>query len=257
MTLEFYFASSSKVWSSIEWVYEIEGAGYSGWEISADGNYRLDNPLLYSKIKEILETTSLKASVHAPFADLNLGSLNYPIYKESVRQLSECVSLAADITDRVTIHPGYLSPSAKLVPEKVWSLHKDALKEIGKIAEDSGVVACLENMPDIPDFLCKDPDEIFGMVDNVEGFGVTIDLGHANTVGKSDLFLKKINFAKHIHIHDNYGKKDEHSPLGGGNINWEKAGDIIKKNYSGICVVEGRSIEEAKISNQVIKRCFS
>jgi len=256
MSLDFYFASSSKVWSSIEWVYGIEDAGYSGWEISADGNYRLDNPLLYSKIKEVLETTNLKASVHAPFADLNLASMNYPIYRESVRQLSECVSLASDITDRVTIHPGYLSPAGKLVPDKVWSLHKDALKEIGKVAEDSGVLACLENMPHIPDFLCQDPDEIFGMVDGVKGFGVTIDLGHANTVGKLDSFLEKISLAKHIHIHDNMGKKDDHSALGEGKIDWEKAGSVIKNNYSGICVVEGRSIEEAKRSLQVIKRCF-
>ncbi len=256
MSIEFFFASSSKVWSSIEWVYEIEDAGYSGWEISADGNYRLDNPALYSKIKEVLETTALKASVHAPFADLNLASLNYPIYKESVRQLSECVHLASDITDKVTIHPGYLSPSAKLVPDKVWSLHKEALREIGKAALDAGVTACLENMPQIPDFLCIDPEEIFGMTDDVEGFGVTIDLGHANTAGKTDAFLKKAGMATHFHIHDNNGKKDEHSALGEGNINWDKAGMAIKKKFSGICVVEGRSIEEAKRSYEIIKRCF-
>lgn len=256
MTLSFYFASSAKVWSSIEWVYDIEDAGYSGWEISADGNYRLDNPLLYSKIKEVLETTGLKASVHAPFADLNLASLNYPIYKESIRQLSECVVLAAEISDRVTIHPGYLSPSAKLVPDKVWSLHKDALREIGKSAEDAGVVACLENMPEIPDFLCRDVDELFGMIDDVDGFGATIDIGHANTTGKLDKFLKKISQAKHIHIHDNKGKTDEHSPLGEGNIDWQKVGSLIKNNYSGICVVEGRSIDEAEYSYKTLNRCF-
>jgi sugar phosphate isomerase/epimerase len=256
MSLDFYFASSAKVWSSIEWVYGVEESGYSGWEISADGNYRLDNPALYSRIKEVLETTKLKVSVHAPFADLNLSSMNYPIYRESVRQLSECVSLASEITDRVTIHPGYLSPAAKLVPDRVWTLHKEALREIGKVAEDSGVLACLENMPDLPDFLCKDPDEIFGMVGGLDGIGVTIDLGHANTVGKLNSFLEKVSLAGHIHLHDNKGRKDEHSALGDGLIDWDKAGKFIKNNYSGICVVEGRSIEEAKKSYQIIKRCF-
>ncbi len=44
MTIKPYFSSSSKVWDDITWVYGIEEAGYDGWEIVADGNYRLDNP---------------------------------------------------------------------------------------------------------------------------------------------------------------------------------------------------------------------
>ncbi|MBQ3684566.1 MAG: sugar phosphate isomerase/epimerase, partial [Methanomicrobium sp.] len=157
MSVEFYFASSAKIWSSIDWVYGIKDAGYTGWEISAEGNYRLDNPQNFAAIKEALETTGLKASVHAPFADLNLASMNYPIYRESIKQLTECVRLASGITDRVTIHPGYLSPAAKLVPDKIWKLHKDALIEIGRTAREYGVTACLENMPNLPDFLCMDP----------------------------------------------------------------------------------------------------
>ncbi|MBP2132307.1 sugar phosphate isomerase/epimerase [Methanomicrobium sp. W14] len=256
MSADFYFASSAKIWSSIEWVYGIKDAGYTGWEISAEGNYRLDNPGSYSRIKEVLETTGLKASVHAPFSDLNLASMNYPIYNESVRQLSECVRLASDITERVTIHPGYLSPAAKLVPDKVWSLHKDALRQIGSVAEEYGVLACLENMPDIGDFLCKDPEEIFGMVDRVEGFGVTIDVGHANTAGMLDGFLKKTGLASHMHLHGNFGEKDEHLPVGKGNIDWKKVFSTIKSNYSGICVVEGRNIGEAKESCREIRGLY-
>ncbi len=62
-----YFSSSSKVWDSIEWVFGIEDAGYPGWEIVADGNYRLDNPAHVKRIDEVLESTHLKASVHAPY----------------------------------------------------------------------------------------------------------------------------------------------------------------------------------------------
>ncbi|WOF16079.1 sugar phosphate isomerase/epimerase [Methanoplanus sp. FWC-SCC4] len=256
MSCDYYFASSAKVWSSIEWVYGIEETGYDGWEISADGNYRLDNKEANSRIKEVLETTTLKASVHAPFADLNLASMNHPIYNETIRQMNECIKLASDFTDRVTIHPGYLSPAGKLVPDKVWGLQKDALTEIGKVALEYGVRVGLENMPDIPDFLCRDCNEIFGMIDSVDGMGITIDLGHANTVGQLDKFLSRLCDAGHLHIHDNMGKRDDHSPLGEGNIDWDKAGALIKKNYSGICVVEGRSIEESKKSLGVIKRCF-
>ena len=256
MTLPLYFASSSKVWSSPEWVYGIEECGYDGWEISADGNYRLDNPEAFAKIMEIIETTSLSISVHAPFTDLNIGSLNDPIYRESIRQMQLCVTRAADITDVVTIHPGYVSPHGRLVPQKVWNLHKEALREIGATGIDTGVRVCLENMPKIPDFLCMEADEHYGMIEGVEGIYATVDLGHANTTGQVRKYLDRIGTATHMHIHDNHGGSDEHLALGAGTIDWDDAGRRICAAYHGICVVEGRNLDEAAISRDVFRRCF-
>ena len=54
MTLRPYFSSSAKVWDDIQWVYGIEEAGYAGWEIVADGNYRLEKPDNLGKIKEVI-----------------------------------------------------------------------------------------------------------------------------------------------------------------------------------------------------------
>ena len=70
MSLKPYFASSSKVWESVDWVFGIEECGYTGWEISADGNYRLENPKNKAAILDVLGSTHLKATVHAPYADL-------------------------------------------------------------------------------------------------------------------------------------------------------------------------------------------
>jgi len=254
MSPDIFFASSAKVWSSIEWVYGIEETGYDGWEVSAEGNFRLDNRESFESVIGVLETTGLKATVHAPFSDLNLASLNYPIYKESIRQLSECIKFASEFTDYVTVHPGYMSPEARLVPDKVWSLHKEALGEIGKFAEDYGVRVGLENMPEIPGFLCMYPDELFGMIDGIENVYATVDLGHANTTGELKSFLARINEAAHLHIHDNKGQHDDHFPLGHGNIDWKNVLDTLSENYRGIYVVEGRSIDEAKISLEFIRR---
>ncbi|MBN1431943.1 MAG: sugar phosphate isomerase/epimerase [Methanomicrobiaceae archaeon] len=254
MSADIYFASSAKVWSSIEWVYGIEETGYDGWEISAEGNFRLDNRESLNSIKEVLETTGLKATVHAPFSDLNLASFNYPIYKESIRQLCECIRFSSEITEYVTVHPGYMSPEAKLVPDKVWSLHKEALAEIGKLAEEYGVRVGLENMPAIPGFLCIYPDELFGMIHGIDNVGATVDVGHANTAGELKSFLARIGEAAHLHLHDNNGEHDDHLPLGQGNIDWEMVFDRVSKDYRGIFVVEGRSIEEAAISLEFIRR---
>ncbi|NLA39258.1 MAG: sugar phosphate isomerase/epimerase [Methanomicrobiales archaeon] len=256
MSLDPYFSSSSKVWAERDWVFEIEDLGYAGWEIVADGNYRLEIPENFAAIREILESTGLLATVHAPYSDLNLASLNYPIWRESIRQICSCIHLAADLTDRVTIHPGFVSPVGKLVPDKVWEVQKTALVEIGRYAEDHGVLACVENMISIKDFLCRYPEEILGLTEGIPGIGITFDLGHANTNGLVDAFLRYIGEFDHMHIHDNHGQSDEHLALGDGAIAWEKVGPAIARGYSGVVVVEGRTLEEARRSLAAFRKWF-
>ena len=256
MSLTPYFASSSKVWESRHWIYGLEDIGYTGWEFAADGKYRLDNPENFAAVREILESTGLLATVHAPFSDLNLASVNYPIWRESIRQTCCCIHHAAELTDRVTIHPGFVSPVGKLVPEKVWEMQKTALVEIGKYAEDHGVLACVENMISIKDFLCRYPEEILGLTEGIPGIGVTLDIGHANTNGLVDAFLAHVREVDHLHIHDNHGQSDEHLALGDGTIAWEKAGRVIARDYSGPVVIEGRTLEEAGRSLAVFRKWF-
>ncbi|HJJ52194.1 MAG TPA: sugar phosphate isomerase/epimerase, partial [Methanocorpusculum sp.] len=81
--MKFYFASSSKVWEDHAWVSGIVDAGFDGWEISADGNYRLDNETTFSSVKKTIKETGLDVSVHAPFSDLNPASINLPIWEET------------------------------------------------------------------------------------------------------------------------------------------------------------------------------
>lgn len=256
MTITPYFSSSAKVWDDISWVPAIEDAGFSGWEIVSDGNYRLEDPACNKRIRETLASTNLKTTVHAPYGDLNLATLNDPIWRESIRQICTCIEHAADLSDRVTIHPGYMSPVGKLVPQKIWGLQKEALRQIGRVAADHNMTACLENMISMKEFLCRFPEELIGMTEGIEGIGMTFDFGHANTVGKVKEFLPYAGRANHIHIHDNHGESDEHLALGEGTINWTVVGREIAKRYQGIAVIEGRSVEEGKKSLAVFRKCF-
>jgi sugar phosphate isomerase/epimerase len=253
MRIRPYFSSSSKVWDDIGWVYGIEATGYEGWEIVADGSYRLDNPENVARIADVIGSLPLGITVHAPYADLNLATLNYPIWRESVRQVCTCIRHASDWTDRVTIHPGYLSPVGKIMPERAWQQQKEALAEIGNVASDHSVLACLENMIGIREFLCRMPEELAGMVEGIEGIGITIDIGHANTVGKVREFLPYLSKASHLHVHDNHGVHDEHLALGAGTIDWDLVGTCIARDYSGVVVVEGRSLEEGKTSLSIVR----
>ncbi|MDO5843782.1 MAG: sugar phosphate isomerase/epimerase family protein [Methanocorpusculum sp.] len=256
--MKIYFASSSKVWEDPVWVSEIPEVGFDGWEISADGNYRLDKPETFETVKKTIKENDLDVSVHAPFSDLNPASINQPIWEETVHQFEVCIEKASELTDTVVLHPGYLSPVSRYDPAPAWKNHKDACVRLGKIADRFGVTACLENMPALEDFFCRDPYELDGFVDGVEGMGITLDIGHANTTENLNDYLKLIlPKASHMHIHDNHGKRDEHLPLGYGNIDWEKIMPKIKKDYHGeIIVVEGRNPKEGKLSLEFLKEWF-
>jgi sugar phosphate isomerase/epimerase len=257
MSLVPYFSASSKVWDDKSWVFSLEEIGYRGWEVVADGACSFEQDGNTREVAEIAGSTGLSLSVHAPYSDLNLASLNYPIWRESIRQILACIDRAAELTDRVTVHPGYLSPVGKLLPDRTWELQKSALSEIGAFAADRGVHVFLENMGGLKEVLCRFPEEILGMIDGVRGVGFTLDVGHAHTVGKVREFLRVLSSANHLHIHDNHGTADEHLALGDGTIPWDDVGKAVARDYRGIVVVEGRSLEEAEKSLSVFRRCFT
>jgi sugar phosphate isomerase/epimerase len=256
MSLTPFFSASSKVWEDRRWVFSLDEIGYVGWEVMADGSSTLERPENVKEVAEIAASTGLALSVHAPYSDLNLASLNYPIWRESVRQVLACIDGAAGLTDRVTVHPGYLSPMGKLLPDKVWNLQKSALTEIGEYADDRGVRIFLENMGGLKEVLCRFPEEILGMIEGVENIGFTLDVGHAHTVGKVREFLRVLPQVNHVHIHDNNGTADQHLAVGDGTIPWEEVGRAVAREYSGIVVVEGRNLDEARRSLAVFRRCF-
>jgi len=257
MNLVPYFSASSKVWENKGWVFSLEEIGFRGWEVVADGACSFEQEENVREVSEIAGSTGLSLSVHAPYSDLNLASLNYPIWRESVRQILTCINRAAEVADRVTVHPGYLSPVGKLLPDRTWALQKSALTEIGAFAADRGVRVFLENMGGLKEVLCRFPEEILGMIDGVPGVGFTLDVGHAHTVGRVPEFLRLLPSADHLHIHDNHGLADEHLALGDGTIPWEEVGRAVGRGYRGIVVVEGRTLEEAERSLSVFRRCFT
>lgn len=259
--MKVYFASSRLSLKDPEsWVVGIADAGFDGWEVSMDGWFHGvdDIPKRFPGIKKILRDTGLESSVHLPFSGLNPASLNVDVWRATVSQLSACVASAAEIADTITLHPGYLEPNGREATSAAWNRHKEALACVGEEAERAGVLVALENMPNLEDFYCRDPYELLGFTDAVAGISLTFDVGHANTNGNLDAFCKLVlPRASHLHIHDNYGKCDEHLPLGKGSIDWEKVLPRIKIEYSGrIMVVEGRNPAEGKVSLHMIRRWF-
>jgi sugar phosphate isomerase/epimerase len=244
----FSFSSSALVDRPFDWAYQLEDLGYTGWEIVNEGRQRLTAGNI-SQAEEIALTTGLTITIHLPYSDLNLASMNQPIWEETVRQMKACLRLASGFCRLAVVHPGHLSPLGMQMPDKAWSQNILGLQEIADQAADLDMVVAVENMVNMPALLGRRPEEILGMLENIDrdNVGFILDVGHANTNGNVEKFLELRDRVIHAHIHDNHGSKDEHLPVGAGTVPWEKVAAALE-GYRGRIGTESRSLEEGRLS---------
>ncbi len=257
LILMFSFSSSKLVHRPFDWAYQLEDLGYTGWEIVNEGRQKLTIDNL-PDAKDIADTTNLTITIHLPYSDLNLASLNQPIWDETVSQMKNCISLACNFAGIAVIHPGHLSPLGAQMPDAAWTQNILGLKQICDHANDCGMVIAVENMVNMPALFGRRPEEIRGIIETVdrENLGFILDIGHANTNGNVEEFLELKDIIIHAHIHDNHGERDEHLPIGNGTVRWDKVVSALK-DYKGRFVTESRSLEEGQRSLNRLKKLIN
>lgn len=243
------FSSLAMVNNPFDWAYDLEDMGFGGWEIVSEGQQKLDKHSM-AEISSILETTSLALTLHLPFSDLNLASLNEPIWNETLRQMTRCIELASPFARVAVVHPGHLSPLGMQLPDLAWQRNIEGLARLCDFAADFDVTIGVENMVNMDFIFGKQAEEMLGMIElvNRDNLGMTFDVGHANTNAAVPAFLKKtIDKMAHVHIHDNRGKRDDHLPAGKGTIDWPVVIDKLK-DIDVRYVLEARTIEAGQES---------
>ena len=250
----FSFSSSKLVDRPFDWAYQLEDLGYSGWEIVNEGRQRLTEGNL-PEARKIVETTGLVITIHLPYSDLNLASVNQPIWEETVRQMKTCLDLASDFARLAVVHPGHFSPLGMHMPDAAWLQNIKGIQEICDHASNLDMRVAVENMVNMPAILGRRPEEIEGIIETVDrnNLGFIFDVGHANTNGNVEDFLRLKDMMIHIHAHDNHGERDEHLPVGNGTVPWKKVLAALN-GYSGRIVTESRSLEEGQRSVKRLKR---
>jgi sugar phosphate isomerase/epimerase len=192
---------------------------------------------------QIPHSYNLTYSVHAPTTDLNIASIREPIRCASLELVRQTVDMCIKIdAQTLVLHPGYFSYAYDIQAAKV-ALEK-SIKQFADITQETGVNICIENMPDWECFLFRYPDI------DLDGNTITLDVGHANTTGTLNEFIKLE--VGHFHLHDNNGEKDEHSWIGNGNIDYSALRGILKKNNT-IKILEHRNSEDVYKSLSALK----
>ncbi|MBD3189188.1 MAG: TIM barrel protein [Candidatus Heimdallarchaeota archaeon] len=206
------------------------------------------------EIKSKAEELGLELTIHATFADINLGSLNPNVRRFALKEIKKCIRLASELEAKiVTVHPGDLGAIGITFPEKTKNQITKSLVELTEFAIKMNVKIGLENMPICPWIQLEDiytPEGIRSFVETVDSstLGITWDIGHSNTtnIPLEEFFKAFAKYLIHVHLNDNEGIKngwrDTHLEVGQGSINWGGVYEKLQEiNYPGLLIFELRN----------------
>jgi sugar phosphate isomerase/epimerase len=172
----------------------------------------MDEGLHFITDPAVFESYSQDLIIHAPYHGMNIASLFEAIRKASVEVMTDCFAVAAEIGAPVVVHPGYYAWEPE--KEEADRQFKKSLVVLRDTATDLSLTFWFENMGDMNFFNLRTPGDI-GLIEDT---GLTLDTGHANLNHCLPGFLEAC--FSHMHLHDNNGRKDTHSTVGEGTIDF-------------------------------------
>lgn len=185
------------------------------------------------EILNALEKCGMALVCHLP-TFVYMADLTESIRKASVDETLNSLSVAAELgAPKVVLHPGIPSGLGGLVIDESKKLALESLETIMEHAEKLGVRICLENMyPKCG--LFYEPDHFADVFEQYPILEMTLDIGHANIFSgrkkRAFEFIRRFGGRiGHVHISDNKGKRDDHIPIGSGNIDFDKVIRTLKE----------------------------
>ncbi len=248
----------------LEFIRLLRRLGFGHLELLCEPGLAYPRELSASARRELraaLEETNLELTLHAPFRDINLASLNPLIREASARQLQECLELAHDLgARRIVVHPGDLPRdySEGWLPKAREGLCA-ALRPVCDRAEELGITLGIENLSRKGNRrLVQTAEEHLTLLAELgPNCKATFDVGHAHTFGLDVLrYLEEVlPRLMEVHLHDNDGTGDQHLPLGAGTIDFPGLFRLLSvKDYQGPLILEVNSQADLERSRDYLLR---
>ncbi|KPJ77068.1 MAG: sugar phosphate isomerase [Deltaproteobacteria bacterium SG8_13] len=203
---------------------EIAGLGFDYLELTLDPPEAHHSQVrkMAAKLRAELRRRQMGLVCHMP-TFVSLADLTDSIRRASVGEVLASLEAAAELQPaHVVLHPAHIAGMGPYVMDMARQHALDSLAAIADRAGELGLVVCLENM--FPRTLfCVEPDDFQLVFEQFPALQLTLDIGHG-CIGspRGNRVLQFIQrFAKrvgHLHVSDNFGKRDDHLPLGTGSI---------------------------------------
>jgi sugar phosphate isomerase/epimerase len=212
-------------------IEEIGRMGFDYVELTMDPPEAIPNKILAQKrsIKDLLDRYGMGIMGHLP-TFVWTSDLYESLRKVSLQENFDALDAASGLgIEKMVLHPGVITGLGKLLLDKAKGFGMESIGAILKKASGLGITLCLENMFPQAHFLCQ-PYEFQDVFQAFPELRLTLDIGHANLGGgknKSSEFIHRYGHRiSHVHANDNFGKEDNHLPIGAGIIDFKK---ILKK----------------------------
>ena len=250
----------------LEEIEAIAKLGFDYLELAMDppqAHYKILNQQI-DAIRSALERSNMGLVCHLP-TFLSTADLTDSLRETSLNEVVESLQVAAHLqTLKVVLHPSYISGLSLLVMDQARDLARRSLEVIVEKADQLGLSLCLENMFPMTNSLVE-PEHFIPVFETFPSLKMTLDTGHAHMQSKGSKralqFIERFgNRIAHIHANDNFGKEDNHLPIGAGTVDFHKITKALKKiGYDGTITLEvfSRDRDYLKISREKLAAMFA
>lgn len=223
----------------------VAGLGFDYFELTMDPPQAHHENIraLQDQLGHSLRQKKMGLVCHLP-TFLYTADLTPALREASVSEMIRSLQAAAALDPlKVVVHPSYITGLASFVPDLAKRYALAALEALVAEADRLGVTLCLENMFPKSNSLVEPADfvEVLQLFPTVQ---LTLDTGHAHigsSGGKRVLeFIRTFpTRIAHIHASDNFGRDDNHLPIGAGTIDFPKIVKALKEiGYDGTVTFE-------------------
>lgn len=184
-------------------------------------------------IHQTLDHYGMSLICHLP-TFIHTADLTKSIREASRTELLNSITVANELGARkVVLHPSFVGGMGRNVPELSRRYASECLDAVALLQEKGNCRVCLENLfARLTPFTT--PDDFTVVFERWPQLAMTLDIGHAFIDGRGmDRILEFINRfgdrIQHVHISDNFGRRDDHLAVGEGAIDFKVLIDALKK----------------------------
>jgi sugar phosphate isomerase/epimerase len=255
-----YGAMNFPIKPLLEEINALASMGFDYLELSMDApqTHYLQVLSLQKEIQHLLEANNMGLVCHLPTfvctADLTPG-----IRDAARREIDQSLKAAHALNaEKVVVHPSIITGLGPFVIDLSMQYAKESLRMIIARSSELELPLCLENMfPRYNSYF--EADHFTNDLQAYPELQITLDIGHANIQSPGekrflDFIRQHGDRIGHVHISDNRGTRDDHLPIGDGNINWKKVVRALQScGYNATMTLEVFSENRAELHRSLLR----